>query len=153
MTIQEFADTLDQLLPLIMREFNKRQADEVVKGTITVPQLLVLDILFCRGEVNMSDLARAMAVTTAAMTGIVERLVTCGYAERKNKARDRRVINVSLTAKGRRCITNIKRKRRTLIIKVFSKLSGAERGQYLAILSRVRDVLVESNIAEAGRAA
>jgi len=139
----EFADKLNRIMPVIMIEFLRRNADELSKGKITPPQLLTLSFLNEKGESRMTDLARFMKVTTAAMTGVVDRLVRDAYALRVFDPKDRRIIKVRLTPKGAELIKRINRQKRNMIVNIFGKISDSERQDYLRILTRIQDVLTK----------
>ena len=90
--MNEFADQINEIMPVVAREFWKKQGNDLDKNKITISQLLILNFLAKRGESKMSDLAHFMEVTTAAMTGIVDRLVRSGYVIRLPQTEDRRII-------------------------------------------------------------
>lgn len=54
-----------------------------------------------RGPLGPAEVARLLEVSTAASTGIVDRLVERGHAERRPHPADRRRIEVHLTDSGR----------------------------------------------------
>ncbi|MGB0100411.1 MAG: MarR family transcriptional regulator [Nocardioides sp.] len=54
-----------------------------------------------RGPLGPGDLARILDVTTAASTGVVDRLVEHGHVERHPHERDRRRTQVEVTPAGR----------------------------------------------------
>jgi len=141
LTAAEFADKVGESMAAISREFMKQQSGEFYKVKITLPQLAILDLLNRLGELSMSDMARFMNVTTAAMTGIIDRLVRDGYCMRIPDPDDRRVIKIKLTAKGSSAAKNILEQRRRLITKIFGVLSRDEREEYLKILTRIQDGL------------
>ena len=143
LTIQEFADRLNEIIPVLMRSFARQQTNELFKGKITFPQFLILDSLHKQGEAKMSDLARFMKVSTAAMTGIADRLVRDGYAQRVYDPKDRRIIRIKATARGVELVKRIYAQRRRMIIKIFAKLPESDRREYLRILASIRDVLVK----------
>lgn len=89
----------------------------------------------------MTALANFMGVTTAAATGVVERLVKAGYAGRRFDPQDRRVINIELTVRGREMVRKFKEEKRRMAIEVFKNLSQEDRKNYLRILTRIKDVL------------
>jgi DNA-binding MarR family transcriptional regulator len=91
----------------------------------------------------MTDMAHFMHVTTAAMTGIVDRLVRDDYVTRVYDPRDRRVIKIELTSHGNKLVRKINEQRRSMIIKIFGSISEADRQDYLRILMQIRDVLSE----------
>lgn len=141
LSLSEFADKLLKILPVVMRELSRGQADELYKGKITLPQLLALDFLIQKDESKMTDIAHFMHVTTAAITGIVDRLVRDGYVTRVYEPKDRRIIKVRPTSTGAELVKKIKAQRRKAIINVFGKITPAEREDYLGILLRIQDIL------------
>ena len=141
LTLEEFADKINETVPLLVKEFFKQQAGDWYKEKITLPQFLTLSFLHQAGECRMKDLASSMKVSTAAMTGIVERLVRDGYAVRKYDKTDRRVIRMGLTAKGIALVKKINEQRRAMVIDIFGKLSEADRQDYIRILTQIREIL------------
>lgn len=140
-SLPEFADKINEIMPVIMREFIKQQTAAFYKEKITLPQFIILDVLNRQGRLHMSELAGIMNVTTAAMTGIIDRLVRDGYLERIPDPRDRRIIRVRLTARGNKVVKNVSQRRRQTIINVFGRITQAERENYLNILMHIRDHL------------
>lgn len=143
LTLSEFADKIEEVVPAVMRGFAKMQTNELFKGKITLPQFFILSHLYKQGESQMNELANVMEVTTAAVTGIVDRLVTSGYVMRLYNPKDRRVINIRLTQKGSDLVKRISRQRREVTREIFGKISKEERENYLAIMLHIRDVLTE----------
>jgi len=139
-----FADELNRILPSIHREMIRRQIDEVHKGRITFQQLLILEFLERGRDAKMSAVARFMDVSTAAATGIIERLVRESYVERVYDKKDRRVIRVQLTAKGSLIVKKASQQRRNMVIKIFQRISKADRRSYLRILKQVKDILIDN---------
>ena len=137
----EFADKLSRIMPVIMKEFARRNANELSRGKITLPQLFTIGFLNEKGESRMTDLARFMKVSTAAMTGVVERLVRDAYALRVFDPQDRRIIKVKLTPKGLELIKKINQQKRRMFIDIFSQISPTERERYLSILEQIAKIL------------
>ena len=145
LSLSEFSDQVVEIMPVIAREFYKKQTGEFYKMKITMPQFVVLEILHREGQSRMTDLARLINVSTAAMTGIVDRLVRDGYVARASDPDDRRIIKVDLTAKGSRAVENIIDQRKQIFSRIFGVLSEDERDQYLKILISVRDRLLDKS--------
>ena len=140
-SIDDFAIKMNQIMPEIMKGFTRRQCNDVYKGKITLPQLLVLELLSRQGASKMSDLAKFMQVTTAASTGIVQRLVRLGYVQREYDGRDRRIVRIKLIPKGAELIKKISQQRTQSVVRIFGQISQEDRQEYLRILMKVRDVL------------
>jgi DNA-binding MarR family transcriptional regulator len=143
-TISQFADKVTELIPVIMKEYVKHQVDEFDKLKITMPQFFVLELVNRQGEAKMSDLAKFVNVTTAAMTGIVSRLVKNNYVIRVSEPDDRRVINIKLTPKGAKVVREMVQKRKEITIKMFGSISPEEREEYLKILTHVHEHLKDA---------
>ena len=94
----------------------------------------------------MTDLARFMGVSTAAMTGIVDRLVRDGYAVRTFYPHDRRIIKVKLTTRGGELLRKVNQQRRQMLIKIFGRISETDRREYLRILMQIKDILTKEKI-------
>jgi DNA-binding MarR family transcriptional regulator len=140
-SIVEFAQKMDQIMPEIMKGFVRRQHNDVYKGKITFPQLLILELLNRQGASKMTDLAKFMKVTTAASTGIVQRLVLLGYVQREYDQSDRRIIRIKLSVKGAGFLKKINQQRTQSVIRIFSQISEDDRKEYLRILMQVKDIL------------
>jgi DNA-binding MarR family transcriptional regulator len=140
-SITDFADKMEQIMPEIMKGFIHRLHSDVFQGKVTLPQLSILDLLNRQGASKMTDLANYMKVTTAASTGIVQRLVLLGYVQREFDQKDRRIIKIRLSTKGIELLKKLIQQRRQMITKVFGQISEDDRGEYLRILMQVKEVL------------
>src|SRR5450755_725800 len=63
---------------------------------INATDLNCLNILSFSGHMTAGELARATGLTTASITGVVDRLEAAGYVRRERDARDRRRVVVHL---------------------------------------------------------
>jgi len=140
-----FADELNQIIPVIHREMIRRQIDEIHKGKITFQQLLILEFLERSGQLKMSEIAVFLDVSTAAVTGIVVRLVRQKYVERVYDKKDRRVIRIRLTPKGSQIVSKASQQRRNMVIKLFQNISDVDRTSYLRIIKQIRDTLLKQH--------
>lgn len=140
-SISEFADRLEETMSVMAKSFSRHGTNELFKGKITLPQFLAMDYLHRNGESRMTDLARSMSVTTAGMTGIVDRLVKYGYVARGLEPKDRRVIKTKLTQKGEAIVAKIRGQRRKMITHAFGKISEKDRNAYLRIVTKVREIV------------
>jgi DNA-binding MarR family transcriptional regulator len=73
---------------------------ELNKGNVSFPQFFLLTYLSSEEYLTMSDIAKKMGHSTAAATGLVDRLEKMAYVERSHASEDRRKIMVRITAKG-----------------------------------------------------
>lgn len=141
LTLPDFADKLNEVMPVLMREFARMQPAEVYKGKVTLPQIIILQHLIPQEPVRMTDIANFMKVSTAAATGIIERLVKSGYVARVFDQKDRRIIKIEITPKGLALMKKLAHDRRNMVIKIFSRISEEDRDNYLRILMNIKNVL------------
>lgn len=75
--------------------------------TLGTSTLAVLAYLHEHGRGSLATLARTTRISTAAITGLADRLVTLGYAERRPSIADRRVIWLDITPSGTATLEDI----------------------------------------------
>jgi DNA-binding MarR family transcriptional regulator len=63
-----------------------------------------------QNSMTMSELAKALMMTKPQLTHLVNSLVTLDLVERCPDDKDRRVINLALTEKGRVLVKNMKKR-------------------------------------------
>ncbi len=140
-SLAKFADQINAIMPTLMREFGRNKMRLLSMANITFPQFFILDHLNRQGESTMTGLAKFMDVSTAAMTGTIDRLVEAGYCQRFYDSRDRRLIRMKLTSRGQEIAKKVNEERRRSIIDMFSMLSEKERKDYLRILLRINEII------------
>ena len=138
---KSFVKEMMVIMPGFLRGMHRVQADAVMRGNITVPQFLVLDLIENRGPLKMSEIAKELKVSTPAATGIVERMHILGMVARRYDPKDRRVIRIAVTAKGSGIVRNLRSERSRMIGKFFGRLTAGERASYLKILRKVHDAI------------
>ena len=82
---------------------------ELTKGKISYPQFFLLTYLSSEEYLTMSDIAKKMGHSTAAATGLVDRLEKIGYVERVHAAEDRRKIMVRITTQGTELVAHMRK--------------------------------------------
>lgn len=79
---------------------SRRLQHEYARLHLTATQYMVLRDLSA-GPGQASTLAASLGVTTANLTGVIDRLEAAGLIERDRRQADRRTVRLALTAKGR----------------------------------------------------
>ncbi|MFH1996165.1 MAG: MarR family transcriptional regulator [Candidatus Omnitrophota bacterium] len=133
----DFGTKIMRLLPLMLREISKRLTESMPEGFLTLPQLVVLDLLSGEGSCNMSEVAEALNLTMGAATGAVDKMIELGMIARERSQEDRRVVNVTMTDQGKETIARVNLARRDICNDIFSSLSEDERSQYLGIIGKI----------------
>ncbi|MDD5423091.1 MAG: MarR family transcriptional regulator [Candidatus Omnitrophota bacterium] len=143
LSLSEFADRVRDIMAVVSREFIKYQTKDFYRMKITMPQFIVLNFLSTHGESSMTDLAHYIKVTTAAVTGMVDRLVREGYATRLDDPKDRRIKRLTLTSKGNKIVGYILGQHRKVMMEMFGMISAEERAEYLKILEHIQHHIKE----------
>lgn len=81
----------------------------LTEGKISYPQFFLLAYLAEEDCLSMSNIAKMMGHSTAAATGMVDKLQELGYLKRYTAAADRRKIMVRITEQGRELVQSMHR--------------------------------------------
>ncbi|MCX6258483.1 MAG: MarR family transcriptional regulator [Bacteroidia bacterium] len=95
--IDKVAENLMAILPLLHKNLIKRVKS---KTNIPVGSLFVMSVLKSHGILSMSEIGHKLAMPNPHITGLVDRLIAEGLAERINEPHDRRIVNIKITEKG-----------------------------------------------------
>jgi len=98
-----------------------------VDDNVTVPQWRVLVMVDTRGPLNLAAMAAGLDVNPSNASRICDRLIKAGWLDRRESPTDRRNITLSLTAAGRRLVTNVVRHRRRAITQVLRDMAPNDR--------------------------
>jgi len=139
--IDEILDQLEPLITLQRRAIARQGCLRAVSST----QLHVLFLLACNEALPMSRLAELMDVSLPNATGIVDRMVEHGLAERTRDDQDRRLVLVSATDNGRATVEEIDLVRRKRLAEVLGQM---RRDQLERALHTFRDLRAAIEVTE-----
>jgi DNA-binding MarR family transcriptional regulator len=124
---------------LLMREARL----SVERWGLTLPQFDVLaELSRAKGEgFTFVELSRLLLVTSGNLTGIVDRLQAEGLVRRQTDVRDRRLVRIVLTKKGRRLAQDIMPRHAQDIHALLSFLPSEQVAALIEMLGRLRDGL------------
>lgn len=78
------------------------------KANISFAQFFLLGYLANEDFLSMTDVSKKMGHSTAASTGLVDRLEKLGYVQRLHAADDRRKVLVQITKRGMDMVETVK---------------------------------------------
>lgn len=110
---------------------------------VGVPEAVTLEHLFQAGQLTPTAIAERLGVTTASVTGLLDRLAASGYLARSPNPRDRRSVLVSLTDGGHRAIQASFDLFAAGIAEALSGTEPAERAGLEQLLQRAAAVLYQ----------
>ena len=85
-----------------------RLSPELTKGKVSFPQFFLLAYLAEEECLSMTNIAKMMGHSTAAATGMVDKLQELGHLKRYTAAADRRKIMVRITEQGRSLVAQMR---------------------------------------------
>ena len=85
-----------------------RLSPELTKGKVSFPQFFLLAYLAEEECLSMSSIAKMMGHSTAAATGMIDKLQELGHLKRYTAAADRRKIMVRITEQGRNLVAQMR---------------------------------------------
>lgn len=107
------------------------------KDGITHSQLFVLAIIERHRNIGVKAMSKMLNITSSATTQLVDGLVENGYVVRKASSQDRRALQLVLSKKGQRRITDLKNLRMATIATLFEALSNLELETYLRLHKKI----------------
>ena len=87
----------------------------LTKMSLTTAQMKVLFLFEDSNKFTMGELSSLYSVSVSTMTSMVDRLFQNGMLKREQDKNDRRIVLVSLTAKGRKVLTKLVDSRREVL--------------------------------------
>jgi len=99
-SVDSNVDRLADFIMFAQRSFLLDLSKELNNGNISYAQFFLLGYLANEDYLNMTEISNKMGHSTAAATGLVDRLEKLGYVQRLHAADDRRKVMVQITRKG-----------------------------------------------------
>ena len=137
---------LTDILLYLHRCFLNNLTRELSGGNVSFPQFFLLGVLSGGDALTMSQIAARMQHTTAAATGLVDRLGTLGYVERAHATDDRRKVLVKITAHGAALVAHIKDDMIHNLNTTMSHLTDSDQRAWLRIYRKIHRVVAHSQL-------
>ena len=122
-------ETLNGVLVGLFRDVMDLEQKAIVTSDfpdITNNDMHVIEAIGMNTKKNMSAIARELSVTVGTLTIAVNNLVKKGYVVRRRGQKDRRIVYISLSEKGRRAYEHHAEFHRKMIEGIRSSLSSEE---------------------------
>lgn len=133
------AERLSHIILDLQRSFVLHLSKELAPGNVSFPQFFLLAALDQKEVLTMSAIAQKMGHTTAAASGLVDRLENLGYVVRSSAREDRRKVMVCITEKGSALVRRIREEMVGNLMTVMTHLTAAEQKAWLQIYTKVHN--------------
>jgi DNA-binding MarR family transcriptional regulator len=132
-------DTVERLLPGIMRRvFLPPDADSPF-WELPLPQLRLLGMLERRESARMSEVGECLGVALSTATQVADRLAARGWVERVPDPEDRRVVRLMLSEAGRRLVAERRAQRRQRLASALACLDSVARERVVDALEALHE--------------
>ncbi|MBI5117305.1 MarR family transcriptional regulator [Candidatus Poribacteria bacterium] len=132
--LNEYLLQVAENLPLF-EQFNLKRS--VLNKNLTVQEIHTIALIGRLDSPKMSQVAERAHVTMGTMTVMVNKLVRKGYVRRSRPDKDKRVVRVSLTAKGARVEKLHEEYHSKTIARIMTVLEESEQKQLLKLMQKV----------------
>jgi DNA-binding MarR family transcriptional regulator len=135
------ADRLADFIMFAQRSFLLDLSKELNNGNISYAQFFLLGYLANEDYLTMTEISNKMGHSTAAATGLVDRLEKLGYVQRLHAAEDRRKVMVQITRKGIELVGRLRNAIAENISTVMSTQGNGNGGEAPQAYSQIKDFL------------
>jgi DNA-binding MarR family transcriptional regulator len=128
---------ISDLISIMHREMVDKLNSMVPQKNIHISHLIILEYLKEKGVSNMSALSKALKLTMGAATTIIDKMVELKLVRRNRPEKDRRIVEVVLTGRGRNTAVKFSKYRLSMIKDIFSVLTENDKKAYLKLLKKI----------------
>ena len=136
-TKRQDAERLADIFTVLQRCFILNLSKELARGNVSFPQYCLLGFLAQQDHLTMSEIAQRMGHTTAAATGLVDRLENLGHVQRTHGLDDRRKILVKITPTGSSLVAEVRDDMVCNLLKMMAHLDGEEQRVWVQIYEKI----------------
>ena len=130
-------ERLADIFTSLQRSFMLKLSKELSRGNVSYPQYFLLGFLTQQKQLTMTEIAQKMGHTTAAATGLVDRLEKLGLVRRTHARADRRKILVQATAGGAALVEQVREDMISNLLKMMDFLEPTEQRVWVQIYEKI----------------
>jgi DNA-binding MarR family transcriptional regulator len=105
---KKLAAEVADFIMFTQRSFLLDLSRELNKGNVSYAQFFLLGYLASEDFLTMTDISKKMGHSTAAATGLVDRLEKLNYVQRLHASDDRRKVMVQITEEGKQLVAQLR---------------------------------------------
>ncbi len=95
---------INKVLVEVYDDVNRIEENSIRQGAfsdLSITEIHTIEAVGMYGSKTMSEIAMELEITMGTLTIAVDKLIRKGYMERSRSSLDRRIVNVSLTKRGK----------------------------------------------------
>lgn len=137
-------DTLNMILVHLFREINNLEEKAIITDEfkdITNNDMHVIEAIGLNDEKNMSTIAGSLSVTVGTLTTAMNSLVKKGYVVRRRGEKDKRVVYISLSEKGKKAYLHHEKFHKEMIDAALQRLDSEKTEVLVQVLKDLAEFL------------
>ena len=123
-----------------IQSVNKREYKIIKEGGLTFSQFGVLEVLYHKGDLRVSEILEKTLSTGGNMTVVIDNLAKDDLVRRCADPEDRRASLISITEKGRALMSEVFPKHVDNVDEIFSVLSMDEKKNLISLMKKLSGV-------------
>src|SRR3954470_7817825 len=131
------SERLADIFTALQRSFIITLSTKLALGNVSFPQYHLLGFLNQQEFFTMTEIARRRGHTTAAATGLVDRLEKLGHAKRTHALDDRRKILVHITETGKALVDEVRNDMVENLLEMMAHLEPSDQKAWLRIYEKI----------------
>jgi MarR family 2-MHQ and catechol resistance regulon transcriptional repressor len=135
--VDDIALTLWVVLARAFGSVERHSRASVASFGLSTTEFAVLDVLHHKGELAVCEVRRRLLVESSSMTYVVDKLVAGGLVARRPSRRDRRVILLALTSRGRELVKRVLPRHAARMRHAVGALSPSDQARAVRLLRRL----------------
>jgi len=138
--MDEAREVLNNILVHLFNDILKVEEKSLSKGPykeLTITDMHTIEAIGFNKSRNMSSIAKDLSITVGTLTIAINHLVKKGYVERIRSSKDRRVVLVSLTRKGKAAFRHHLAFHDSMVEEIMGRMEGEELKVLVSSLKKV----------------
>jgi len=144
-SVRKDASKLADFIMFTQRSFLLNLSKELNRGNVSFAQFFLLGYLAKSDYLTMTDISKKMGHSTAAATGLVDRLEKLGYVQRLHASDDRRKVMVQITRKGIDLVEKMRDDIVESLVDLMEDLDSEEKSSVLSTYGKISEATSASS--------
>jgi len=136
-----YVKEIDENLREINKILNRDLKREMIKLDLGLSHFYILTTLYREKVLSSGNLAKSLDVKNSTITSLVDRLVKLSLVKRRRDERDRRVVLVELTDKGKKLTEKLLTLRKERLKEIVKELPEEKVKEIYESIKRVKEIL------------
>jgi DNA-binding MarR family transcriptional regulator len=141
------AENFLKVFPVVIKYFIML-GNEVSDPDYSFQEYQALHVLKACGKVPISTVGSMLLISKPRMTVLVDKLIAAELIERIPDKKDRRIINIALTGKGKQFTDNHSQNLKTGVCERFAGLSEDEMERFLTSMKVMQGIMIKTKLGE-----